>query len=460
MLETLSTLLLSGHPDIVIDTCKLISLLCGVYKNREIIFFDDQIRSTLANYTGHHSPRIKSAACDALVSLVNDSTVEMAKSKIVMDAFWYVCVMNDASAKKHAANSLRIIGKHAKSVGEAAIDAGILDSLKLLLLSNNHSIQNMAANTFFDLSNVSEEVCNKMVKQGSLSPLISCIRSSDKEAVLLGVSTIINLSNNAKSRKKIGMVGGIPVLLGCLENHDSETKAKVCECLSYLAVDQRNIGAMIRVGASLKGVEWLIKGDNQVCDKALMLLSNLAVVDEEKEKICTQAVLDKVATLLQSGEDSLQIKCVTLLIRLASLKRNRSTIIDSQCISPLFSSFPNNNLLLNKRLYQLFTALLSHHCSAVRENTSYESALGFVLSSQFSSLPSNSESIEFLLAAMDACSDNEVCMKSLYSESMGTALYGLGRMLTSSDNTKYFAKSIYSKLHKYENQTKSQHVAT
>ncbi|KAF9606859.1 hypothetical protein IFM89_029458 [Coptis chinensis] len=193
----------------------------------------------------------------------------------------------------------------------------LLSALRFLVISRNAVLQ---LNSIASLVNLSLEMVNKVkiVRSGSVPPLVEVLKFGFPESVEYSVSLIFSLALDDQNKTAIGVLGALPPLLNLLKSENRRVSYESLLALYHLSLVQSNQSKLAKFGAVSVLFGLMKSGKSVSC--VMPILHNLAMCAEGRGAMLdADAVKWLVDMLKRRGAELVvsQEKCVEALYGLS-----------------------------------------------------------------------------------------------------------------------------------------------
>ncbi|KAI3745417.1 hypothetical protein L1987_58529 [Smallanthus sonchifolius] len=253
---------------------------------------------------------------------------------------------NSVAVKRSAAAKLRLLAKN-RSENRALIgESGAVPALLPLLRCADPWTQENAVTALLNLSLLDE---NKplIAGAGAVKSLIYVLKTGTEVSKQNAACALLNLAMIDENKVSIGACGAIPPLVSLLINGSNRGKKDALTTLYKLCSMKANKKRAVTAGAVKPLVELVVaageaaeeQGAVGMAEKALVVLSSLAAVEEGKTAIVEEGGILALVEVIEDGASvkGKEFSVVTLLQLCEGVNggRNRGLLVGEGVIPPL-----------------------------------------------------------------------------------------------------------------------------
>ncbi|KAI8524973.1 hypothetical protein RHMOL_Rhmol13G0191200 [Rhododendron molle] len=246
---------------------------------------------------------------------------------------------SSTAVKRSAAAKLRLLAKNRSDNRVLIAESGAVPALIPLLRCADPWAQEHAVTALLNLS-LHEANRGLITNAGAIKSLIYVLKTGTETSKQNAACALLSLSLLEENKVTIGACGAIPPLVGLLIHGSCRGKKDALTTLYKLCSVRVNKERAVRAGAVGPLVGMVVAGEeggnNGVGEKALVVLSSLAGVEEGKAAIVEEG---GIAALVEAVEDGSskgkEFAVLTLLMLCGESVRNRGLLVREGGIPPL-----------------------------------------------------------------------------------------------------------------------------
>ena len=176
----------------------------------------------------------------------------------------------------------------------------LLGALMPLLQSRYNGVQVNAVAAIMNLSLASENKV-KIARAGAIPALIDVLKSRADEAQEHAAGALFSLALNDENKMAIGVLGAIPPLIHVLRIGSLAARRDAAMALYHLSFAHINRDKLIKAGAVQILLQLVQEESSDLVSRALLILSNLAAVQQGRSVICEGHGIAVFVGLIKEG---------------------------------------------------------------------------------------------------------------------------------------------------------------
>ena len=317
-----------------------LKLLCSDSKNKGILLDNGGVVVLNALLRAPAAAAVTGHAVGALLKLVVNNA---AKAAVLPAAADLVSLLSSdtVTTQRGAAAILLELGNSAAARATIAGAGFPAAAVNVLTLSGDEAAAVSAANLLNNLAADNAESRLAVAAGGCITPLISCLGSTNAALQQHAAETLGHLASNAASKKTVVAEGGIAPLAALLLSKTEAVAVAACNALAalVLSVPEHKLAVKDCAGALTAITALLNDGVSvRVATAAAAVVKALSVnCEPTRTEFVKLGALPLVVKLLQSADEPLRVQAAAAVGRLASDRPVREALVGSAAVGSLLA---------------------------------------------------------------------------------------------------------------------------